>query len=278
MLEENKAKTPKRTKKSKIILVAIIMVIVGLLIGICGSYYYLEVYSKEKCVKPLESTKKTKVEIKNLDVLSNIVLDNFTKIMQATGRCDDIAREYFKSSKVTVSDLKKDLVFSVIDTSFINKETSISATEYESKAKEYFGADYKYEHEDFSQKMCTNHRYNKDTNSYDYVQTACGCTTGPNSSILYRISKAELSDNFMELTVKVLFPSTDFDNEGHAKYYSDVNRTKEIPGLWYHYSENPNDAEIIDNDDAYKKGGTYIVTMKKYKDDIYSFVSIEPID
>ncbi len=269
-----------KRKKRHTGLICFITLMAGLLIGMGGGYYYLEVYNKEKCqcLKPLEQTKNTKVE--NLDVLDSLVLNNFTKMIQTIPRCDDIVSEYFKSSKVTVSDLNKDIIFSIIDTNFMNQQTAVAAAEYESKAKEYFGADYKYEHEDFSQTMCTSHKYNKDTNSYEYVQTACGCTTGPNSRILYRISKAELVDNFMELTVKVLFPGgpNNLDNEGHVKYYSDVNTTKEIPGLVYHSSENPNDAQIIDNDDAYKKGGTYIATMKKYKDDIYSFVSIEPID
>lgn len=273
-----------KPKKSKTALIVIIMLIVGLLLGVGGSYYYFKVMDNDKnTVKSEEKSTKNKdkeesktVEVKNLDVLSDIVQNNFNKFMNVS--CGIYAKaEYFKPTKVNSSNIDNTVAYGTVSTYFFNNKGSISADEFEKTVKMYFGKNYKYQHQE--QKICTNHRYNASTNSYEYVEPACGCTTGP-YNIEYRITKAELSGDKMILNVKVLFPGkdTDRDNKGYVKYYSDANLTKPVSDLYYISGYGDPDAPITDSDHNLAKGGNYKFVMQKYDDNNYSFISSEPID
>ena len=141
----------------------------------------------------------------------------------------------------------------------------------------YFGDDYVYQH--FTYNGCVSHVYNSKTNVYEHVDTACGCTTGPNAFIKYKIFDAYYENDLLVLNVKVLFPGKEYKEGEYHKYYSDASCTKEIVGLVYSEVENGwlLGARPLDSDANYAKGGNYKVVLKKVRDDIYSFVSSEPV-
>ena len=173
----------------------IIALIIGLLLGVGGSYYYFEVMKKESTSvtdnKKEEDNSKENSEIKNLDILSDLVQNNFKKFMISANHYCGAQDEYFKTQKVTVSDIDNILAYSTVSYYFFNNKENISAKDFEEIVKKYFGRDYKYEHQNFTYKICTDHHYNKETNSYDYSELVCGGTCGP-FRIEYQITKAEL--------------------------------------------------------------------------------------
>lgn len=284
MEENNKEVVERKQKKSKTALVAIITLIAGLALGVGGSYYYFEVMSDDKTnVKTEEKNTKNKdteenktVKYENLDVLSDIVQNNFNKFMRSASLNCGVQKEYFKATKVTSSNIDNTLAYSTVSTYFFDNKGNISADEFDKVVKMYFGKDYKYQHQD--QKICTNHHYNATTNTYEYIEPVCGGICGPHN-IEYKITKAELVDDKMILNIKVLFPGndTDRDSNGYVKYYSDVNLTKPVSDLYYISGYGDKDAPITESDYNLAKGGNYKFVMQKYDDNNYSFVSSEPI-
>ncbi len=272
-------------KKSKKGLIFIIALILGLVVGIGGSYYYFNVMNNDKGEASPAKTSSGKT-IKNLEVTDKLVQDNYSKLMVwGVAKCDDSAKEYFKESKVKASDISNESVYSIVDTNFYNNKGTLTKKDYEEKIEEYFGKDYKYEHTDWTRKLCSPHRYNKSTGKYEYQEPACGCTSGPNSFLKTRIVKAELSGDELVVYVKVLFPGSpeNVDGNGNVKYYSDASLKNAISDLQYTYVNNDGQEdkemeEPSDVDKNYAKGGTYKFVMKKYKDDKYSFLYAEPLD
>lgn len=285
MEENRKEVVGGKQKKSKTALVVIITLIIGLALGVAGSYYYFEVMNNDKTnVNAEEQNTKNKdeeenntVKYENLDVLSDIVQNNFNKFMRSANYFCGAQKEYFKATKVTSSNIDNTLAYGTVSAYFFDNKGNISADEFDKAVKMYFGKDYKYQHQDFT-KICTTHHYNATTNTYEYVEPACGGTCGP-YSIEYRITKAELVDDKMILNIKVLFPGndTDKDSNGYVKYYSDANLTKPVSDLYYSSGYGDKDVPITESDHNLAKGGNYKFVMQKYDDNNYSFVSSEPI-
>ena len=215
----------------------------------------------------------TKVEVTDL----NSIRQHLEKFMTALGDCSDEAANYFTTKKVVAADISNELALKTTAFAFLDQKVSISAEDFSKKVAEYFGKDYVYQH--FTYNDCINHVYNANSNSYEYVETACGCTTGPNASIKYNIASAYYEGDLLVLNLKVLFPSKEYKDGEYHKYYSDAARTKEIAGLVYSEVEDGwiLGARPLDIDDNFAKGGNYKFVLKKVTDGIYSFVSSEPV-
>lgn len=91
----------------KKIIIFLITIVLSLAVGIGGTYYYMS--SKDKEISKVdEATKKESKEenkaITNLDVYSDIVQNNFSKLLSNTV-CKDLAKEYLKETKVSSVDI-----------------------------------------------------------------------------------------------------------------------------------------------------------------------------
>ncbi len=255
--------------------------IASLAVGIGGTYYYMSSnpVTQTKVTNETKKVDKEKNEkITNLDVYSDIVQNNFNKYMTFFN-CQDPSSNYLKSTKVNNNDIPNQLAYHMVAMSTYSNKGSISESDWNKEIEKLFGKDYKYDPTSFDAKeMCTSHIYNSSTKQYEYRETACGCATGPNASAKTYISKAEMNNDTLTIYVKALFPDNQATNsEGFTKYYSDSEKTKEVNLEFSVYDIEKSSAEPDSSYENIKKAGTYKITMKKYDDNNYYFVSSEPV-
>ena len=279
-------------KKSKSNILIVIIVILCMVIGGLSGfviYSYLDSQYKDDNLENKNENNSDDNSANNsvdnsdvvvLDVLSDVVQYNFNKFMNISGVCSGGAVNYFTTSKVEASNIDNKIAYFTVEYDFHNNKNAIDPSEVTAKVKEYFGDDYNFQHQGYS--ACVSHDYNSETGKYEYVEPACGCTSGPNSSKIYKVSKAYIENDLLILNVKVLFPgpyNDSLNERGYHKYYSDAARTKEIAGLVYSEVEDGwiLGARPLDTDDNFAKGGNYKFVLKKVTDGIYSFVSSEPV-
>lgn len=87
-----------------------------------------------------------------------------------------------------------------------------------------------------------------------------------------------MNNDTLTIYVKALFPDNQATNsEGFTKYYSDSEKTKEVKLKFSCYDIERSSAEPDSSYENIKKAGTYKITMKKYNDNDYYFVSSEPV-
>lgn len=87
-----------------------------------------------------------------------------------------------------------------------------------------------------------------------------------------------MNNDTLTIYVKALFPDNQATNsEGFTKYYSDSEKTKEVNLKFSVYDIEKSSAEPDLSYENIKKAGTYKITMKKYNDNDYYFVSSEPV-
>lgn len=254
--------------------------IASLAIGIGGTYYYMSsTYEKNlKNQTTKESSNKTTSSIKNLDIYSNIVQNNLTKYFKSID-CQDHSELYLNNKKVLAKDIPNLTAYQMVAMSTYENKNNISETDWNKEIEKIFGKDYKYNPTSFDAKdLCTSHIYNSDTKQYDYRETACGCTTGPNAFTLIYATKAEINNDILTIYLKALFPGREISTKGeYPKYYSDQARTKEVELDFITDINGKEYSEPIYSAANVQKGGSYKITMKKYNDNDYYFVSSEPV-
>ena len=256
--------------------------IASLAVGIGGTYYYMSSnpVTQTKVTNETKKVDKEKNEkLTNLDVYSDIVQNNFNKYMK-TYECQDSSKYYMKSKKINNNDIPNKFAYNLVAMSTFSNKGSISESDWNKEIEKLFGKDYKYDPTSFDAKeMCTSHIYNSSTKQYEYREIGCGCTHGPNSFTKTYISKAEMNNDTLTIYVKALFPNNEVtNNDGYVKYFSDSELTKEVELEYLMYDSNDKyGAEPKDSYENIKKAGTYKITMKKYNDNDYYFVSSEPV-
>ncbi len=275
----------KREKKTNVALIVIVTLIIGVAIGIGGVYAYNKILKDDKTEDNANKTsdkkdkeeKEEKPKIEKIDINNKLVKDNFGKLMKAAGHYAGAQSEYFTEKKLNNIDIPNYLVFATISASGLMKD-KMTETEFEELVKQFFGEDYNYKHEEISGKMCAAYYY--DSNDKKYYESrpgGCGGAAGPNI-MMYTMTDAELEKDELRIYFKVIFPGKydELNDKGNIKYYKDANHTEELTNLEYSTEEYQNGAPL-NTESNIKQGATYKVTMKKYKDDIYSFVSSEPL-
>lgn len=274
----NEGKGNKGLKIAVVILIILLLALASYVAYDKLFYRYLTNVTPNEEKKANDQEKKESKVVESLDVLSDVVQNNFNKLMHAANYFCGTQGEYFKDLKLTTKDIDNTLVYATVSNAFFDNKNNVSEDEMNEVIKEYFGPDYKFEHQEYTSKICTNHHYNSSTRTYEYVEPACGGVCGP-YNIQYKISKAELNGDDIILNVKVLFPGDDkdLDSNNHVKYYSDYKLTKNVSNLDYEWYQPDNNPPVY-SDSNLAKGGNYKFVMRKYKDDIYYFVSSEPID
>lgn len=266
----------------KKIVVTLLIIIVSLGVGIGGTYYYMSSkYSVtiEDDVADV-NINSSNVSVTNLDIYSDIVQNNYSKIVDEYLACGDPMSTYLNDSKLVNNDISNSTAYAIVELKYFDNKSSLDESTIKDAIEKLLGPDYEYDPTSFdASNTCSNHVYNSSTKQYDYRETACGCTVGPNYLAKTYISKAELDGDNLNIYIKVLFPNNqNLTSEGYVKYYSDYSRTKEI-SLDYETSVNGNAyAEPYDTAVNINKGGSYKITMKKLSDDDYYFASSEKID
>lgn len=249
----------------------VLCIAVGILIGLIGGGFFKDTEVLDKSENQEEKNDEAKIKISDLEFVGK----QLEKFMIAIGDCGDVAANYFTTKKVVAADISNELALKTVAYAFYDQNTAIPAEDFAKKVKEYFGSDYNYQH--FTYNNCINHVYNSSSNSYELVQTACGCTSAPNTFIKYDVSEAYSQGDLLVLNVRALFPGSEFKIGEYHKYYSDAARTKQV-GLIYSEDIYVEEAQPLDVEDNFAKGGNYKVVLKKVTDDFYSFVSSEPIE
>lgn len=257
----------------------VITLVIGLLVGTVAGIFLNANFFPVKC--PTTNTDnngkndKNYQEAKYLDILSDIVQDNFEKYNTASGNYGGALGNYFKENKITSKDIDNSLVYATIAASGQMKD-GMTEAEFEELVKKYYGEDYKYTHQAISAKMCSGFQYDANDKKYHAGNPGgCGGASGPHR-FLYNVSQAVLIDDELTLTVRVLFPGeyNDTDEHNNVRYYSDAKHEKVIKDIPYTTSEGvPYRTQAL-----FRKGGTYKFVMKKESGDNYSFVSSEPVN
>lgn len=262
-------------------IVIFLTIILSLAVGIGGTYYYMSsTYEKNlKSQTTKESSNKKTSSIKNLDIYSDVVQNNLTRYF-ASYNCQDHSEQYLNSKKVLANDIPNLTAYQMVVMSNYQNKNNISEADWNKEIEKIFGKDYKYDPTSFDAKdLCTSHIYNSETKQYDYRETACGCTTGPNTFAKIYATKAELINDELTVYIKVLFPGKEVQTTGeYPKYYSDQARTKEIELDFITDINGKENSEPMYSVANVQKGGSYKITMKKYDNNNYYFVSSEPIN
>lgn len=252
-------------------IVFVLCIAVGVLFGLIGGGFFKETDVLEKSENNEEKNNGAKIKISDLEFVSK----QLEKFMIAMGDCGDVAANYFTTKKVVAADISNELALKTVAFAFYEQSGSVSADDFSKKVKEYFGSDYVYQH--FTYNNCINHVYNSASNLYEYVETACGCTSAPNTFIKYDVSEAYSQGDLLVLNVRTLFPGSEFKVGEYHKYYSDAARTNQV-GLIYSEDIYVEEAQPLDVEENFAAGGNYKVVLKKVTDDMYSFVSSEPVE
>ncbi len=250
-----------------IILLCLLMIGVG--VGGCYYFFSFNTNTKEETKETKSSSKEESKEnkniTKNLDTTEPIVVNNLSKFMSATDEYCGTQKIYFAQNKVTSLDISNSLAFRTVYINHQASQMSIEKSQIDSEIASYFGKDYKYTDDTYG--VCIGHKYNKETQKYEY-NPATGCGGSCGASIKYLITKAELNGSIMSIYVKAIFPGT---NGGeNVPYYKDINLTQKIEDYDLYF--NPDEVA------KFKDAAKYKVILEKYDDNNYSFVSSEPVE
>ena len=135
----------------------IITLVIGLSIGAVAGIFINANFFSVKCqttnTDNLEKNDKHYQEAKYLDVLSDVVQNNFEKFDKAAGNYGGALENYFKENKITAKDIDNTLVYATISSSGLMKD-GMTEAEFEELIKKYYGEEYKYEHKQMTSKIC----------------------------------------------------------------------------------------------------------------------------
>lgn len=258
----------------------VIGLVVGLSLSTIGMTIYTDNYKSTKnSTDKEEKLDNNKNEVMTLDVLDDIVQNNFSRLMKASGYYGGTQAEYFKSNKISNTDIENTIAFATIAASGEMKD-GMTEEQFEELIKQFFGEDYKYTHGPISGKMCAPFYYDEASKTYKSGKTeGCGGSAGPHN-ILTRITKAELIDKELTLSISVMFPGKydDLTEYGYMKYYKDAAKTKELSKLEFIIAPSSDSSVPEMSDKNFKNAGKYKFVLKEEKDGVYSFVSCEPLE
>lgn len=258
-------------KKSNLVIKIVVLIV--LMVGcFTGGYFINDILKNDKSNENIEEQEETKDEqqeektpiVTNYEITDTKVanlIDNLLKGSFNYGGCHGL-EVFVNNNKVTTNDISNLAVYHIIEINeFYQKKDSFTLEEMNNAVKKYFGKDYVFNPNNINYKgqSCPQYNYDNNTKTFNKQQTACGGTCGPTSS--YKLEKAVDTDGILELSIKVVFAST---NEGKDGYYSDYQKTNKIGTF--------ND----DQDNLYSKGANYKFTFQ-LEDGNYVYVSSEPV-
>ena len=265
-------------KKSKKGLIFVIALILGLIVGIGGSYYYFNVMSKDS--DKTSTVKKAKSEkIEYLETTDKKVTKSMDKITGGLSYYCGVY-DYYKDKKITADNLDDGVISSValhkIVTDFYGDSDpgsksiagyTFTADQYEKAVKSIFKVN-KIEHK--SLRNCPSFTYDESTKKYTAGEPACGGTCGPGGYPITKVTKALIKNNTMEVYMRILF--VDYNN-GKPIYYYDYAKTKKVLDVQYNDDNTPMGIEYSVDD----KAALYKITFEKDNNN-YVFVSAEPVN
>ena len=266
-------------KKSKKGLIFVIALILGLVVGIGGSYYYFNVMNDDSDKDPVD--KKVKSEkVEYLETTDKRVTKSMDRITNGLSYYCGVY-DYYKDKKITADDLDDGVISSValgkiVEEFYGDSEPgsksltgyTFTADQYEKAVKSIFKVK-RIKHK--SLRNCPSFTYDESTKKYTAGESACGGTCGPGGYPITKVTKTLIKNNTMEVYMRILF--VEYDNNVKPIYYYDYAKTKKVSDIAYSDDNIPLDAETkVDN-----KAALYKITFEK-DDDNYIFVSAEPVN
>lgn len=251
-----------------------IIILLILMIGCFTSGYFindiLKAETNNEKIQDKEETKDEQLEEKESigtnyeitdDRFANLI-DNLLKGARNYSLCESL-EIFVNDKKVETKYISNLVAYHIVEINeFYQKKDSFTLDEMNSAIKKYFDKDYMFNPNniDYNSQSCPQYNYDNNTKIFNKQQAACGGTCGPTTS--YKLEKAVDTDGILELSIKVVFVST---NEGKDGYYSDYQKTNQI-GILFN-----------DNiDSLYSKDSNYKFTFK-LEDGNYVYVSSEPV-
>ena len=168
---------------------------------------------------------------------------------------------YANDHIVEAKDLNNEFVYQIIVNNFFNNKNEFTLNELNTKINEIFDESFIFTPTNYDGNCSSKgYRLNENEQKYESVQTYnCGGTGF--SEAPYKVTKAELNNNFLIVEVKVLFT----DNKREL-YYSNYEKTKLLI-----------DVNQNNYDNYFTQGATYKFTFNKSNNGNYVFLKSEPV-
>ena len=208
-MEENKeVATNVKQKKSKTGLIGIITLIIGLLLGVGGSYYYFEVMGKDNVLEKVGISKEEKNETDKESILEFSTDSLYLKELLEDYDHYTLSSTYlynilYNKDKVSIAELDESylraLAVAKTDKNYISA-AYFTAEKFQESVTKLFGNQVTLENKTFSiDHGCVTFNYRN-----DYYSASFGGCGGTSPAVLKReIIKAIKSDSKLEITVAI---------------------------------------------------------------------------
>ena len=233
---QNNMPIEEKVKNRKPLIKVIIIIVCIALLAACGYglYNFIQVKRSERIeAKKKEEDKKKQQELDDLKYINNdsnevvYTFEIFTSSLTNPCGVDD----YFMNEKVNAKDISNSKAFEIASREIFRSKnllyTEVSVGNYmteeevNNKIVNYFGKTYTYTPKSYE--GCYKFDYNADKKAY-VISSENTCLTTCQSPNLKRVTKAQKSDKYLILYVRVLFAGKngvyykDYDRKEEAKY------------------------------------------------------------
>lgn len=234
---QNNVPIEEKVKSKKPLIVAIVVILGIILLGatVYGVYHFIQVKRQESIeAKKKAEEKKKQQEQDDLKYISNdsnevvYTFEIFTSSLTNPCGVDD----YFMNEEVTSKDISNTKVFEIVSREIFRAKNLLytavpegsymTEEEVNNKIVNYFGKSYAYTPKSYD--GCLSFKYDQDKKVYS-VSSENTCLNQCVNSNLKRVTKAQKSDKYLILYVRVLFAGKD------GKYYKDYDRKDEAKYL-----------------------------------------------
>ena len=255
---------PKR-KNSFLILTIIFLIIAIILIT---AYAILNKGNKtnsnnNKIVKKTEEKIKQepKEEIDVLKLSNNLIKELTSFSYNGDNLISNQITIYANNHIVEAKDLNNEFVYQIIINNFFYKKKEIDLNEFNMKVSEIFDDTFIFTPIDYYGKCSSNgYKLNENEKKYESIKNY-NCERANISLAPYKVTKAELNNNFLLVEIKVLFT----DNNRQL-YYSNYEKTDLLVDV--------NQDNYVD---YFAQGATYKFTFNKSNNGKYVFSKSEPV-
>lgn len=210
-------------KKRHTGLLVVLMLILGLAIGVGGSYYYFKVYNKSTTSSTTKSTKNSTTTLTETKLNPDGIY-----VKDLVGRYDHamisnytVAEVLYKKDETNISDITDSYLKATIVNNIIGSYQSFTSTAFQDSKTKLYGSALTITDQSFEY-GCGNYNYDSTGKYYSYKEgTGCGGTS--NASMIRKIVSAIKSADEKTLTVTIAYAL-----ENNEAIYKDLDLKEKI--------------------------------------------------